>query len=160
MLQFILNMKKILYLVLLGFGAQSTIAFSQTWEEKNSGTDYILFDISIAAGQNNIAYAAGSPFTTENAEGIIIKSTDGGETWSKIYPSDGETGLNIQKVQFVSEAKGFAAGYNGTFLKTEDGGVSWNHTSPADDVYVYSNLDFFNENQGIFIALNDSGQVA
>ena len=58
--------------------------FSQTWEYKDSGTDYILFDLSIPEGQNDVAYAAGAQFTA-NSPGIIIKSTNGGETLSLIH---------------------------------------------------------------------------
>lgn len=136
---------------------QNSIVLSQTWEEKSSSTDYILFDISIPSGQNNIAYATGSQFTTGDSEGIIIKSEDAGETWSKIYPSEGETGLNLQKIEFVNENKGFAVGYNGTFLKTEDGGNSWVSLTPAADIYVYNNLNFFDENQGVFMAVTNPG---
>ncbi len=134
--------------------AQCSILFGQTWEAKDSGTDYILFDISIPAGQNNIAYAAGSQFTTDNSEGIIIKSADGGETWEMIY-----TGLNIQKIEFVTETKGFAVGYNGIFLKTTDGGNNWTPVSPADDIYVYHNIDFLNENHGFFMAVTTPGEL-
>ena len=61
---------------------------AQVWEYKDSGTDFILLDLSIPPGQDQIAYAAGSQYTVDS-EGIIIKTVDGGETWETIYPLSG-----------------------------------------------------------------------
>ena len=46
---------------------------AQVWEYKDSGTDFILLDVSIPPGQDQIAYAAGSQYTVDS-EGIIIKT--------------------------------------------------------------------------------------
>lgn len=136
------------------------ISFSraQTFEYKNSGTDFILYDVSIPQGQNEIAYAAGSKFTFDT-EGIIIKTTDGGETWNTIYPTSG-TAPSFEKIEFVSDTKGFVAGYD-LFMKTEDGGTTWTPMIMGTDVYLYNNLSFFDENIGFVSAqLNDAPYFA
>ena len=64
---------------------------AQVWEYKDSGTDFILLDLSIPPGQDQIAYAAGSQYTVDS-EGIIIKTVDGGETWENILFVNDSTG--------------------------------------------------------------------
>jgi photosystem II stability/assembly factor-like uncharacterized protein len=57
------------------------------------------------------------------ANGTIIKTTDGGETWAQ-KPSGTTSGLG--KVQFVTPEIGYVIGSNGTLLKTIDSGETWN----------------------------------
>lgn len=125
---------------------------AQTFEYNDSGTDFILFDLSIPEGQNSIAYAAGSKYTFDT-EGIIIKTLDAGETWETIYPVSG-TSTSFEKIEFITTEKGFVAGYN-LFMKTEDGGTTWTPISVGNDVYLYNNLSFYNENLGFVSAQLD-----
>ncbi|MDN3724880.1 YCF48-related protein [Aequorivita sp. SDUM287046] len=128
------------------------ISQAQSFEYKNSGTDFILYDISIPAGQNDLAFAAGSKFTFDT-EGIIIKTTDGGETWTTIYPTSG-TSPSFEKIEFIDENTGFVAGYD-LFMKTEDGGATWTEMTGGTDVYLYNNLSFYDENIGFVSAQLD-----
>lgn len=125
---------------------------AQTFQYKDSGTDFILYDLAIPAGQNSIAYAAGSKFTFDT-EGIILKTQDGGETWQKIYPLTGNS-TSFEKIDFVTSEKGFVAGYD-LFMKTEDGGNTWTSLNVGTDVYLYNNLSFYNENIGFVSAQLD-----
>ena len=88
--------------------------------------------------------------------GVVIKSTDAGETWQTVY-----TGSNIQKLKFVNSNKGFIAGYNNTFKKTEDGGATWADINIGVGVYVYKTLEFWDENNGIvsFLSENDGQMI-
>ena len=81
-------------------------------------------------------YAAGSG-------GAIIKSVDGGTSWTVQYSG---TSNVLTSVFFINEVKGFAVGYTGSILRTIDGGLNWtvitSFTSQAfvfrffpDDVY-------------------------
>ena len=131
---------------------------AQTFNYKDSGTTFILYDLSIPAGQNSIAYAAGSKYTFDT-EGVIIKTLDGGETWETIYPLSG-TSTSFEKIEFLNENKGFVAGYD-LFMKTEDGGATWTPITVGTDVYLYNNLSFYNENVGFVSAqLNDAPYFA
>lgn len=130
------------------------VSKAQNFEYKTTGTDFILYDLAIPEGQNDIAYAAGSKFTFDT-EGIIIKTVDGGETWTTIYPTSG-TSPSFEKIEFVSETKGFVAGYD-IFMKTEDAGATWTPMTVGTDVYLYNNLSFYDENIGFVSAqLNDA----
>ncbi len=146
---FTFPLKTFILSIALSLGATMATE-AQTFEYKDSGTDFILFDLTIPAGQNNVAYAAGSQ-NTQNSEGVIIKTVDGGETWNTIYPTSG-TSPSFEKIEFITEDKGFAVGYD-IFLKTEDGGATWTDITVGTDVYLYKSLTFFDENIGITAAL-------
>ena len=125
---------------------------AQVWEYKDSGTDFILLDVSIPPGQDQIAYAAGSQYTVDS-EGIIIKTVNGGETWETIYPLSG-TVHSFTRIEFVSPLKGFVVGWGNTFMMTEDGGVTWVDIAAGTDIYYYSGLNFYDENNGFAMGLN------
>lgn len=125
---------------------------AQVWEYKDSGTDFILLDVSIPPGQDQIAYAAGSQYTVDS-EGIIIKTVNGGETWETIYPLSG-TVHSFTRIEFVSPLKGFVVGWGNTFMMTEDGGATWVDIAAGTDIYYYSGLNFYDENNGFAMGLN------
>jgi len=125
---------------------------AQVWEYKDSGTDFILLDVSIPPGQDQIAYAAGSQYTVDS-EGIIIKTVDGGETWETIYPLSG-TVHSFTRIEFISPLKGFVVGWGNTFMMTEDGGATWVDIVAGTDIYYYSGLNFYDENNGFAMGLN------
>jgi len=127
---------------------------AQEFNYVDSGTGFLLYDVSIPAGQDDIAYAAGAQFTS-NSDGIIIKSTDGGFTWATIYPTSG-TVDGIEKIDFIDTMTGYAVGYD-LFIKTTDGGVTWTDVVVATDVWVYKSLTFYNANIGIVTALTNGG---
>ena len=129
---FTISIKKLIFTSIALLGT-FLISQAQTFEYKDSGTDFILFDLSIPEDQNEIAYAAGSKFTFDT-EGIILKTEDAGETWQTIYPLSG-TSPSFEKIQFVTTEKGFVAGYN-LFMKTEDGGTTWTPMSVGTGVYL------------------------
>lgn len=133
----------------------ATVALeAQTFEYKESGTDFILYDMSIPAGQNDLAFAAGAQ-NTQNSPGVIIRTQDGGDTWETVYPISGES-PGFEKIEFVTADKGFAVGYD-IVLKTEDGGDTWEEMTIADNVNRYVSFTFFNENVGIASAFVTAG---
>ena len=140
--------KSFLFLILI----VPFILNAQVWEYKDSGTDFILLDLSIPPGQDQIAYAAGSQYTVDS-EGIIIKTVDGGETWETIYPLSG-TVHSFTRIEFVSPLKGFVVGWGNTFMMTEDGGATWVDIAAGTDIYYYSGLNFYDENNGFAMGLN------
>jgi photosystem II stability/assembly factor-like uncharacterized protein len=140
----------IIYLILSFFLINNLSA--QSWDYKDSGTDFILLDLSIPQGQDLVAYAAGSKYTVDS-EGIIIKTIDGGETWETIYPLTG-TVSSFTRIEFVTPLKGFAVGWGNTFMITEDGGETWEDIVAGTNMYFYSSLNFYDENIGFAAGLN------
>ena len=127
---------------------------AQNFDYVDSGTDFLLYDVAIPEGQNDIAYAAGAQFTS-NSDGIIIKTIDGGNNWSTIYPTSG-TIDGIEKIDFIDTMTGYAVGYD-LFIKTTDGGVTWTDVVVAADVWVYKSLTFYDASIGIVTALTNGG---
>lgn len=138
------------FLILAAALSLVTTAHAQTFDYKTSGTDFILYNVSVPQQNESIAFAGGSQYTVESAPGVIIKTTDGGETWESVYSGD-----NIQSVEFVTPQKGFAGGYSPLLKMTEDGGESWQDVNVGNDVYGIRIIKFFNENTGLVLYITD-----
>lgn len=151
-------MKKVLHysiatLILILFVGR---AYSQSWTEVSSGTSFILYGLSIPPGQNDYGYAAGMQYTYD-APGVIVKTTDSGESWSQILPVSGEID-GLQAICFTSATTGFAGGWNDYFIKTTNGGSSWTDLTVGNDVWYYTDIQFWDENNGVVSAkMNDGG---
>jgi len=78
--------------------------------------------------------------TYEGINGVILKTTNGGATWTTIVDS---APFELWDVHFIDNQKGIAVGYKnatsyGLILKTYDGGNSWIETyGPSNDVGYY-----------------------
>jgi photosystem II stability/assembly factor-like uncharacterized protein len=73
---------------------------------------------------SNALYALDFPATqigySVGVSGIIIKSSDGGNSWETL---SGGTSNNLNDLSFADELNGYIVGDNGTVLKTTSGGV-------------------------------------
>ena len=138
------------FILFISMGIQA-----QTFEYKNSGTDYILMSMSTPSADNNsVAFAGGAKYTSDTAPGIIIKTEDAGETWETVYEGD-----NIQTLSFATSMIGFAAGYSPTMKKTIDGGVSWEEVTIGSDIYAYMIVKFHNENIGMTLYITQDYEL-
>jgi len=113
-----------------------------TWNQIPSGTDKKLNVVDFPS--STVGYIGGN-------DSILLKTTDGGETWSSINYS-GVTfmpnGEHIVNLSFINELIGFmtVGPYTGTY-KTIDGGVTWASINNLSTCYNQG-LYFFNENNG------------
>jgi len=87
---------------------------------------------------NNIAYAVGGGNT-------IIKSTDGGMSWTHIYSDQFKHELNA--VYFLDENTGWVTGDASNILKTTNGGSSWIQQTSAIYASIFS-IYFINASTG------------
>ena len=117
------------------------------WEWIETGFNYILMDIEFPEGQNQVGYSIGQSLTY-NGVGIVIKTTDGGSTWTQLTPN-GIPGL--EAMSFVDMQTGYAAGWDGYVIKTTDGGVTWDTLTVASGMWEINDIEFYDENQGIII---------
>lgn len=143
-------MKKLLSLfsMLIILGLNLT---AQGWTYATStGTTFILYGMSFPPGQSDIGYACGMQYTYD-ADGVIVKTTDGGENWTQIFPTSG-TIDGLQGIWFISDNVGFACGWNNYFIKTTDGGTTWTPISVAADVWYYTDVVFWDANNGVAAA--------
>lgn len=69
----------------------------------------------IKFNKSNVGFITGT-------KGTILKSLDGGMTWTKTKTNSNEI---IFDIDFFDDKKGFAVGWNGTMLTTTNGGDTW-----------------------------------
>jgi len=100
-----------------------SIAFSQEWESVNSGTNEQLNSISFAT--SSIGFIGGN-------DSLLLKTTDGGDTWLQHTTNGVNFTLgqkDIIQVDFLDDTTGFltvgSAITSGGLYKTIDGGMNW-----------------------------------
>ncbi len=147
-------------LLLLALFLTAIMVHGQNWTYiTNTGTTYILYGMSFPPDQSTVGFACGMQYTS-GANGVIIKTIDGGNNWIQVWPVSG-TISGLHAIWFTSEQVGFACGYNNLFLKTTDGGVSWNPITVGSDVWYYRDMEFRDANNGIAVAsMNNAGAQA
>ena len=88
------------------------VAKAQQWTEIHTGVSEDLYDICCVDSSNVLACGP---------NGLIIKTTDGGQIWNR---KNSNTESSLYLLKFANENIGFACG-DGVFLKTTDGGENW-----------------------------------
>lgn len=86
------------------------------WEKIDCGSSNDLYEVEIKSGNIFVV-----------GDGVILKSTDDGVTFSTIYSNES---FEFRDISFVDSKIGWVIGYNkessqAEILKTTDGGVSW-----------------------------------
>jgi uncharacterized protein (TIGR03437 family) len=84
---------------------------------------------AITLVDDNNGWAVGDPHwdqTTHQIKGTIVKTADGGLTWSNQDPGGTDT---LNTVFFLNATQGWAAGDNGAMLRTVDGGAHWTRSA-------------------------------
>ncbi len=124
-----------------------------SWEKLNSGltlstNQYVHFKNAFF-WDNNFGWVVGySGFTTGgNIQGVILKTTDGGNTWSSQL-----LGTFLTSVTFTTQQKGWIVGAQGSIFITLDGGTTWNNQTSGTSNLLYD-IAFKNENDGITVGI-------
>lgn len=97
--------------------------------------------------------------------GMILRSTDGGETWER-SPQEGDF---FRDVYFPTADVGYIVGFSGSILKSTDGGASWEWLRRGDALLVknkaFRAVHFADElrgyivgEQGLFWRTHDGGE--
>lgn len=106
--------------------------------------------------QTNILETLQSMYCVESVcfavgnEGVVMKSTDGGDTWSVL--NSGVTS-DLRDVYFTSVMHGFAVGADGTCIVTLDGGNTWSVVDLSVSNTLRS-IQFVNEDSGWIVGNN------
>lgn len=110
-----------------------------SWERVTTGTREQLNDIFFVSGKD--AFACGD-------NGIVIYSSNGGSSWSKVSFPDSSVKLN--SIFFLNRNRGFIVGENGTIYNTANGGTEWRLQSSLGDITLFD-ISFTSENYGIIV---------
>jgi len=129
---------------------------AQSWEKINTGFNFILMGIEFPGGQSQIGYAGGESLTYMG-DGIVIKTTNGGTSWTQLWTG---TDQGIEGISFPDMNTGYVCGWSGYFAKTTDGGVNWTVQTPGSDIYFYTEVVFKDAQHGVAFAQTNSGAGA
>ena len=105
-----------------------------TWDIKPTNTTDHLYSVYFTDENNGIA--VGGAGTIFNPTRIIIKTIDGGESWSIVQSGD----TTLFSVNFVNQNLGWAVGQDGKVLKTVNSGGSWSAQTVLDTLEFIPNL--------------------
>ena len=101
------------------------------WYQQNSGTNYNFSTVQFI--DTTTGWIVGTAGNYPNTNGIILKTTDGGENWT-LQNNIGITNY-LFSVYFIDSNTGWAVGwyegqnFAGTIYKTTDGGTTWIKTN-------------------------------
>lgn len=113
------------------------------WTQLKVPTSFRLEKIQFTDNQNGFVIGG-----NENS-GYLLKTTNAGQTWNAINLNTFECPRGMF---FLNNSVGFITG-KGLFIKTVDGGQTW--TSLKDDSsFMYLDVNFKNENEGIVTSSN------
>ena len=126
-------------------GIYKSIDGAENWIKKTKGiieTNIVFREISVLNGDSNTVFASGEVPTGiqgsefEKVKGVIYKTTDGGENWSKIWEGDslarwlciGANPINLVSSTGIFDREAFNTTGVG-IIKSIDGGVTWNQSN-------------------------------
>ncbi len=85
-------------------------------------TDWILLDSGTTQNLNSVDFFDGNIGLVVGDNGLILRTTNGGDTWNSI---DSGTYNNLNGVSFVNADTVVVVGDSPTILRTIDGGTNW-----------------------------------
>jgi len=131
------------------------------WIKTTLPYNYIMRGIDFPANQDQVGFMAGESLTY-NGNGIVIKTTDGGNTWTQKWFG---ANMGVEGSCFVDENNGFIAGWPklssgwSGFGRTTDGGDTWVSPAVTPDVYYFNDVIFKDANNGIVIGSTNTNPV-
>jgi photosystem II stability/assembly factor-like uncharacterized protein len=106
----------------------ATMDGGRVWAVRRAPTDDTLRDVYFVNERAGWLVCDRSIYllrTKEEPRSYLLKTTDGGETWSRVEVTGADVDVLLTRVAFVDEARGWAFGEMGALYATTDGGVSW-----------------------------------
>ena len=97
--------------------------------------------MSVVFTNADVGYVAGM-------DGTILKTIDGGATWSL---QNSNTNIGLLSICFPNDTVGFATGGYGILLKTINGGATWSKIVSGTGTLTISSVCFTNANTGYIV---------
>ena len=139
----------------------SEILYGQSghpWIKHTTPYNYILTGIDFPGNQDSIGFMVGESVTYEG-NGIILKTTDGGNQWSSVWTGNKK---GLEGASFVDVSTGFVAGWPllasgwSGFARTIDGGATWTSLPVDLNVYYFTDVVFKDASNGILLGSTNS----
>lgn len=145
----------------VSFGIYKTTDSGKTWKSVYKTDDFAFTFKILQFTSLKTGYAAGGVAFDATNFGLMVKTTDGGDTWQQInYPFH-----DILSMYFINDELGYvsvnlnSSGFAGAppfttgceLYKTTDGGNTWANVTPPlvmENKYDISNLYFKNRSEG------------
>lgn len=127
-----------------------TTDYGITWVNLNVGIEFQQVT-SIFFTSNDTGYAS----VGNGMAGIVLKTTNGGHSWSTISLPVNE---QFNKITFVNDSTGFLIGFFGAILQTNDFGSNWTIQNDYSSGITFSNLlsiDFVDDKIGFIVGGKD-----
>ncbi|MBL4654207.1 MAG: T9SS type A sorting domain-containing protein [Bacteroidia bacterium] len=109
---------------------------------------------------NSVYFMDGSNGFIAGDKGTIIKTSDGGNNWTKLNTP---TTQKLRKIYFKNNTLGFAIGDSGTILRTDDGGENWSlknswaKSTLMDIHFLSSDTGYIVGDKGLILFTSNSG---
>jgi photosystem II stability/assembly factor-like uncharacterized protein len=124
--------------------------YGSIFKTTNSGNNWVLLNTNTTEGLAGVyfintltGFAVGGGATA----GIILRTSNGGNTWSLNQYSS----CPLMRVTFTSPTVGYIAGWCHQIVKTTNGGLNWyNQVSPSNN-QLYRDVFFMSENTGYIV---------
>jgi len=124
------------------FASKSNQTLNLHWKTLPSKTFNSLNSIYFI--NDSTGYACGS-------QGVVIKTTDGGNSW--IILSDSSS-ISLNSMLFINNRLGFIVGEKGTILNTTDAGASWQKTNWDTTISFFKVCFLKNNSTGFIVGAN------
>jgi len=112
-------------------GVMKSSDAGKTWTLKfDAGADMEYYALNYNQLQfldSNVGFCAGGKTYDGNSVGNLVKTTDGGETWTSLKMQMSQ----ITNFRFLDANTGFVFNFNQELWKTTDGGKNWTKVSSA-----------------------------
>ena len=130
--------------------------YGLTWEEKLiTNIESSINDIEI---KDDLNFVASLSIRNAYFMPTLFKTTDGGNTWTQILNENNKYKFtDFNSCIFINDNVGWAVGENKSLIKTTDGGQTWYFydLDLEDANYYFTNIHFFNSNNGFIIGTKD-----
>lgn len=126
-----------------------------TWEQKFSyfGTA-LYFQRRVIFVNENLGYICGGSSSSADSLGYILKTTDGGETWTQL-PYNFKT--QLYAIAAPSENVIYTSAGSSLVFKSTDGGNTWTKYTVLATSTTWWDIQFYNDNNGFVVG--SSGRI-
>ena len=124
--------------------------WNMVFDAANDPVNYMIVYRRIEFLNSDLGFCAGGRSFDNSSVGNILKTSDGGETWTSLGFQTSE----VTAFHFLNTATGFAFNFNKELWKTTDGGDNWKKISSLIP-YSYPDCYFLSEDTIILKTANE-----